>query len=87
MSEACSSGPGGAIRRNPAAFGPADWLAVAASPTFALMAVLTTVLGGNSMDMPCSASPVSPLSGMAMMYLLMSAFHLGAWLRLVRGGR
>jgi hypothetical protein len=27
----------------------------------------------------------SPLSGMVAMYLLMSAFHLGPWLRLVRG--
>jgi hypothetical protein len=84
MSEACSSGPGGAICRNPAALGPADWLALAASPTFVLMAALTTVLGGDSMDMPCSASPASVLSGMAMMYLLMGAFHLGAWLRLLR---
>lgn len=87
MSEACSSGPGGAIRRNPAAFGAADWLAFAASPTFALMAVITTVLGGEPMSMPCSASPASPLSGMAMMYLLMSAFHLAPWLRLIRGVR
>jgi hypothetical protein len=29
----------------------------------------------------------SPLSGMAPMYWLMSAFHVGPWLKLVSGGR
>jgi hypothetical protein len=28
----------------------------------------------------------SPLAGMVPMYLLMSAFHLAPWLRLVSGG-
>jgi hypothetical protein len=58
----------------------ADWLSLAAAPTFAMMALLTGVLGG---DLPCSAAPASPLSGMVAMYLLMSAFHSSPWLRLI----
>ena len=60
----------------------ARWLALAATPTFAIMAVLTAVLGGPA-DMLCAAGYGSVLSGMVPMYLLMSAFHSAAWLRLV----
>ncbi|MEO8998444.1 MAG: hypothetical protein ABI227_03920 [Rhodanobacter sp.] len=60
------------------------WLGLAAAPTFALMAFLTGVLGGGPMDMLCSAGQgASPLSGMALMYVLMSVFHVGPWLRLI----
>jgi hypothetical protein len=66
----------------------ADWLALAAAPTFAFMALLTALPGGGPLDMLCSATPgASPFSGMVLMYLLMSAFHLGAWLRLIAGWR
>ena len=58
----------------------ADGLRLAASPTFAVMALLTA---GAPADMICSAAHASPLSGMAPMYLLMSAFHAGPWLRLL----
>ena len=61
----------------------ADVLALAAAPTFALMALLTSVLGGGQVDMICSAAHASALSGMVPMYLLMSAFHLAPWLRLI----
>jgi hypothetical protein len=62
----------------------ADWLCLAAAPTFAIMALLTGVLGGGQMAMMCSTAPdASPLSGMAAMYLLMSAFHSAPWLRLI----
>jgi len=37
-------------RGNPAALGAADWLSLAAAPTFAIMALLTAVLGGATMD-------------------------------------
>ena len=67
-----------------AALGAADWLCLAAAPTFAIMALLTGVLGGGQTAMMCSTAPdASPLSGMAAMYLLMSAFHLTPWLRLI----
>jgi hypothetical protein len=72
-------------RSNAAALGAADWLGLAAAPTFALMALLTYVLGGDA-DMMCSAAQsVSPLSGMVPMYLLMSAFHSAPWLKLLCG--
>jgi hypothetical protein len=68
-----------------AALGAADWLGLAAAPTFAVMALLTYVLGGDA-DMMCSAAHgVSSLSGMVPMYLLMSAFHSAPWLKLICG--
>jgi hypothetical protein len=69
---------------NAAALGAADWLCLAAAPTFALMALLTGVLGGGPPDLLCSAAQdASALSGMIPMYLLMSAFHSGPWLKLI----
>jgi hypothetical protein len=59
----------------------ADWLGLTAAPTFAIMALLVGLRGGQ-MDMVCAAG-ASPLVGMAPMYLLMSAFHLAPWLRLI----
>lgn len=61
----------------------AGWLALAATPTFAVMAVLTAVLGGGPADMLCASGQGSSVGGMVPMYLLMSAFHTAAWLRLV----
>jgi hypothetical protein len=91
MSEVYSGGSAsGAIRHDSghaAALGAADWLCLAAAPTFAIMALLTG-LGGGSPDMLCSAAPdASPLSGMVPMYLLMSAFHSTPWLKLIAGRR
>jgi hypothetical protein len=73
-----------------AASGAAGWLAFAAAPTFAVMAVWTGAFGDRP-DMLCTAMPdASPLSAMALMYALMSAFHAPPWLKLVfrrwRGG-
>lgn len=60
------------------------WLRLAASPTFAAMALLTAVHGGGPADLLCSAAHgASPLSGMVPMYALMSVFHSTPWLRLI----
>ena len=60
------------------------WLSLAAAPTFAILAVLTGVLGGGQPDILClAADHASPLSGMIPMYLLMSAFHSPPWLKLI----
>lgn len=87
MSEACAGGAdGGAIR--PAPLGLADWLGLAAAPTFAMMALLTGVPGGEPLNVLCGpAHSVSLLGGMAPMYLLMSAFHSAPWLRLISSRR
>ena len=64
----------------------ADWLSLAAAPTFAAMALLTAALGGGAEPF-CSASVHGSLvSGMVPMYLMMGAFHLAPWLRLISGG-
>jgi hypothetical protein len=59
-------------------------LSLAAAPTFAVMALVTRIHGDGMPDMLCSAAQdASPLTGMVPMYLLMSAFHLSPWLRLL----
>ena len=69
---------------NASALGAADWLCLAAAPTFAIMALLTGVLGGGPPDMFRSAAQDgSALSGMVPMYVLMSAFHSAPWLKLI----
>lgn len=65
----------------------ASWLGLAATPTFAVMAVLAAMIGGGPADMLCFAGHESALGGMVPMYLLMSAFHSAAWLRLIAGWR
>ena len=62
----------------------AENLSLAAAPTFAMMALLSGIHGGSMPDMLCSAAQdASPLTGMAPMYLLMSAFHSAPWLKLI----
>jgi hypothetical protein len=59
-------------------------LSLAATPTFAVMALLAAVHGDGMPDMMCSATREgSLLTGMVPMYVLMSAFHLVPWLRLL----
>jgi hypothetical protein len=58
-------------------------LGLAATPTFAMMALLTGVLGGGGMAAMCGTTSAAALGGMVPMYLLMSAFHSPAWLRLI----
>jgi hypothetical protein len=69
--------------RSDHAAAPAGWLGLAAAPTFAAMAALSYLAGGDT-DVVCSAVRGSPaLGGMVPMYMLMSAFHAGQWLRLM----
>ncbi|WOH63388.1 hypothetical protein [Bradyrhizobium sp. BWA-3-5] len=87
MSQACSTQAcsGGfddkALRRSAAALRSSNRLYLAAAPTFAMMALLTAVLGDGSAL--CTVAGTSPLSGMEAMYLLMSVFHLPPWLKLI----
>ena len=91
MSEAYPSGcAGGAIRSesgHAAALPAADWLRLAAAPTFAIMALLTGALGRGQPVLCSAAEHTSPLSGMTPMYLLMSAFHSPPWLKLISSRR
>ncbi len=59
------------------------WLGLAAAPTFAAMALVTIVHGGDAAVMCSTVHGASPLGGMALMYVLMSAFHSASWLKLI----
>jgi hypothetical protein len=79
-SSAANNGSVGAWRTR----GAAGCLALAASPTFALMAWIA------ANDAPphafCSSgSSFLPIDGMTAMYGLMSLFHLSPWLKLASG--
>ena len=65
--------------------GAAGWLALAAAPTFALMALWSAATSGPP-DVFCVQHGPA-LGGMTAMYLLMSAFHAAPWLRLIGRGR
>ena len=62
----------------------AGWLALAASPTFALTG---WIAASSAPPIPlCSpGSSILPIDGMSAMYLLMSLFHLSPWLKLASG--
>jgi hypothetical protein len=61
-------------------------LSFAAAPTFAVMALMTATDGEP--QLLCTAAHLaSPLGGMIPMYLLMSTFHSGPWLKLISGRR
>jgi hypothetical protein len=62
----------------------ADWLGLAAAPAFAVMAVMTAVLGGGAEPLCSTALHGWPLmNGMVLMYVMMGAFHSPPWLRLM----
>ena len=51
--------------RGNAAAGTAEWLCLAAAPTFAVMALVTAIFGESQPDLLCAVAPgASPLSGM-----------------------
>ncbi len=87
MSGACPAsltGGGGGVLA-PLARAAADWLGLAAAPAFAMMALMTAGLGAGVAPVCMGAEHGSPMSGMVPMYLMMSAFHSGPWLRLIAG--
>jgi hypothetical protein len=65
-----------------AALGVAKWLYLAATPTFAIMALLTAV-GGDPIGSLCPSQGAAPLGGMVTMYFLMTVFHSRPWLNLI----
>lgn len=67
--------------------GVADWLRLAAAPTFAVMALVTIAFGGSPPMLCAAGVDTSPMRGMVPMYLLMSLFHLTPWLKLFAGLR
>ena len=77
VSEQISAPPAPDHRKRLAA---ATWLSLAAAPAFALMAALTAWGGASLNGLICTATHGSQ-SAMMLMYLLMSAAHLPAWLR------
>ncbi len=87
-----ASSPGGCACGAPrpegvASLGAADWLCLGATPTFAIMALLTAGFGGAQADLLCLTSPDAfALGGMAPMYVLMGVFHAAPWLRVLSGG-
>jgi len=85
MTAPVSAAPGAGNDAVAAARHLAKWLGLAATPTFAIMALLTAAPGGGPADMLCGAG--SWQGSMVPMYLLMSAFHSAAWLRLIAGRR
>jgi hypothetical protein len=71
-----------------AVHGATEWLSLAAAPTFGIMALLSIVVSDERLALICStAHGASWLIGMVPMYMLMSAFHLGPWLRLIANRR
>ncbi|MBK5566470.1 hypothetical protein [Ensifer sp. SSB1] len=65
----------------------ADGLALAAAPTFALMAILVGAGGSDVGQMLCAGEQGLQIGGMTVMYMLMSVFHLTPWLRLIQSGK
>ena len=83
MSEAYGSRAFSApVGRSEAVLRVAEWLSLAAAPSFAAMALLTGLSGEGRMAAACGIVP-SFLHGMVPMYLLMSGFHSAPWLKLI----
>jgi hypothetical protein len=66
-----------------AAAGAAKWLALAAAPTFVLMALWTGLSAGHANMLCMGMADGSSFSGMTPMYVLMGVFHAGPWLKLI----
>jgi hypothetical protein len=82
-----NAGDGCAMRGDAAGTPAASLLALAAAPTFVVMALWSAVAGGPVEMMCSSPGSVLSLNGMAAMYALMSAFHVSPWLTLLSNWR
>lgn len=67
------------------ATGKTAWLALAASPVFAAMA-LVSATDAPPLALCAAGATLLPVDGMTAMYLLMSLFHLPPWLKLAGRG-
>lgn len=65
-----------------AALAAADWLPLAATPAFAVLALFTAMSAPH--DALCAVGS-RPMNGMVWMYVLMSIRHAPPWLKLVSG--
>jgi len=65
----------------------AGLLALIAAPTFAAMALWNGFFSGQPDVLCLGGQDSSPLGGMTLMYVLMSAFHLAPWLKLISSRR
>jgi len=62
---------------------PLDWLGLAATPTFLLMAWISAD-GAHALH-HTAAPGLTTIGSMTWMYLLMALFHLSVWTRLAAG--
>lgn len=58
-------------------------IGLAAAPTFAAMALLSGLYQDELAAICSGGSGALPLTGMVWMYILMSVFHVGPWLRVL----
>ena len=78
-----NAGDGCATRGNAAGAPAASLLPLAAAPTFLVMALWSGIAGGPAEMMCSSGGSALSLNGMAVMYALMSVFHVSPWLTLL----
>jgi hypothetical protein len=76
-----------ATRGNAAGAPAASLLPLAAAPTFLVMALWSGIAGGPAEMMCSSGGSALSLNGMAVMYALMSVFHVSPWLTLLSNRR
>lgn len=72
-----------ATRSNAAGTPAASVLSLAAAPTFVVMALWSGIVAGPAEMMCSSGGSALSLNGMAVMYALMSVFHVSPWLTLL----